>query len=135
MRNASLDARLIVTRPRQGLPVRPWMDSGGPPAGITTRSARTGTTVRIIVSGELDATSAPNLRECIETELAGHAEFVVLDLADISFIDNSGLHVLLGAANHDGGRLRIVPSAACLRLFDVAEVRDQLPLIDAETSR
>ena len=102
--------------------------------GFTIRSERTGTTVRIIVFGELDLSTAPQLREYTHRYLADHAEFVVLDLADISFIDSAGLHVLLGAVNQDGGRLRIIPSAACLRLFDIAGVRDLLPLIDTETS-
>ena len=100
--------------------------------GFTIRSERTGTTVRIMVSGELDLASAPGLREHVYGQLADHAEFVVLDLADISFIDSAGLHVLLGALNQDGGRLRIIPSAACVRLFDIAGVLDLLPLIDVE---
>jgi anti-sigma B factor antagonist len=110
------------------------MNGSGPLSGIMIRRERTGTTVRTIVAGELDLASAPDLRECIYGQLADHAEFVVLDLAEVSFIDSSGLHVLLDAVNQDGSRLRIIPSAACLRLFDIAGVRDLLPLIDAETS-
>lgn len=103
--------------------------NGGPSLAITTQ--RTGTTARIIVAGELDLATAPDLRECLHDQLADHAEIVVLDLAGISFIDSAGLLVLLEAVEGDGGRLRIVPSARCLRLFEIAGVRDRLPLIDA----
>lgn len=103
--------------------------NGGGSLAITTQ--RTGTTVRIMVGGDLDLATAPDLRECLRGQLADHAEIVVLDLADVSFIDSSGLRVLLEAVSGDGGRLRIVPSATCLRLFDIAGVRDRLPLIDA----
>jgi anti-sigma B factor antagonist len=101
---------------------------------LAITAERTGTTVRIIVSGDLDLATAPDLRACLYGQLADHAEIVVLDLADLSFIDSSGLHVLLQTVNQDGGRLRILPSAACLRLFDLAGVRDLLPLIDADRS-
>jgi len=92
-------------------------------------SQYTGTTVRIIVSGELDIATATHLREHTSRQLAEPAELVVLDLTDVSFIDSSGLHALLDAAAQDDSRLRIVPSPICLRLLDITGVRDQLPLI------
>jgi anti-anti-sigma factor len=91
---------------------------------------RTGTTARIIVGGELDIATAPALREHIERALRDRFEIVVVDLADVSFIDSSGLHALLEAATRRPARLRIVPSVVCLRLFDLVGVRDRLPLID-----
>lgn len=97
--------------------------------GFAISSHSMGTTVRITVFGELDVATAPRLREYTSRQLAESAELVVLDLTDVSFIDSSGLQVLLRAAAHDDRRLRIVPSPVCLRLFDIAGVHDRLPLI------
>jgi anti-anti-sigma factor len=93
-------------------------------------SKRTGTTVRVIATGEIDLATVSMLRRHTSFYLADHAEIVVLDLSAVSFIDSSGLHALLQATEDDGDRLRIIPSPACLRLFDIAGVRDRLPLID-----
>ena len=110
------------------------MSSNGHSGGFAMTSERTGTTVRIVVSGELDLATAPLLREQTDRQLADHAEFVVLDLADVAFIDSSGLReLLLAVAYQDGARVRIVPSPHCLRVFEMAGVRDLLPLIDTET--
>jgi anti-anti-sigma factor len=95
---------------------------------ITAR--RTGTTTRVVASGELDIATAPALREHIERVLDDDFEIVVVDLSDVSFIDSSGLHTLLQAARRQPNRLRIVPSMVCVRLFDLVGVRDRLPLID-----
>jgi anti-sigma B factor antagonist len=58
--------------------------------------------------GELDIATAGELREAvIETIGAGHADIVV-DLSAVTFIDSSGLGVLVGATkrcHHAGGRL------------------------------
>lgn len=97
--------------------------------GFAISSQCTGTTIRLTVSGELDIATARHLREHTSRQLAGPTEIVVLDLTDVSFIDSTGLHALLDAAAQDDGRLRIVPSPVCLRLFDIAGVRDRLPLI------
>ena len=102
--------------------------------GLQINGRRTGTTVRITASGEIDIATAPRLREYASRHLADDAEIVVLDLTDITFIDSSGLHALLQAAAHEGNRLRIMPSPACLRLIDIASVRDRLPLIDTPSA-
>jgi anti-sigma B factor antagonist len=101
-------------------------------ADFAITSERTGTTVRIIASGELDIATASQLREHTDRQLADHADLLVLDLAAISFIDSSGLHAILDAANHGRDRLQIVASAACVRLFDLAGLRGRLPLLDSE---
>ncbi len=97
--------------------------------GFAISSQCTGTTVRITVSGEVDIATATHLREHTSRQLAEPAELVVLDLTAVSFIDSTGLHALLDAAAQGGTRLRIVPSPVCLRLFDIAGVRDRLPLV------
>lgn len=99
--------------------------------GVRISSQRTGTTVRVTVSGELDIATSPELRYQLAAQLADHAEIVVLDLAEVSFIDTSGLHALLDAATLDGNRLRIIPSPQVLYLIKLASVHDHLQIIDA----
>lgn len=91
---------------------------------------RTGTTVRLTVSGELDVLTSPQLRDHLSAQLADQAEIVVLDLAEISFIDSTGLHALLDATAQDGARLRVIPNPALLRLLDITGLHDHLPIID-----
>jgi anti-anti-sigma factor len=54
--------------------------------------------VRLAVSGDIDLANAPS----VETELAGaipnRATAVELDLADVSYLDSAGLHVLFALA-------------------------------------
>ena len=49
-------------------------------------------------SGELDAYSAPQLRKVLDEVLDGSIPCVVVDLSATSFIDSTGLGVLVGAA-------------------------------------
>jgi anti-sigma B factor antagonist len=61
---------------------------------------RTPAEVVIAVEGEVDAFSAPRLREAISS-LAPLSD-VVIDAAGLTFIDSSGLGVLVGAAKRLG---------------------------------
>lgn len=49
-------------------------------------------------TGELDAYSAPQLRKILDEVLDGSVTCVVVHLAETSFIDSTGLGVLVGAA-------------------------------------
>lgn len=63
------------------------------------------------VHGEVDVYSAPRLREALDHLLAGGVAPIVVDLSDVSFVDSTGLGVLVGAHKRlelTGGRLRVV---------------------------
>ena len=49
-------------------------------------------------TGELDAYSAPQLRKILDEVLDGSVRCVAVDLAATTFIDSTGLGVLVGAA-------------------------------------
>lgn len=57
-----------------------------------------GRTLVVKLSGELDLVTAESAREAIDSELEnfGRVKNLVLDLADVKFIDSSGLGMLLG---------------------------------------
>jgi anti-anti-sigma factor len=88
----------------------------------------------IRLRGELDIDSAPDLERALLRSRPAR-ERVVLDLAELKFMDSTGLRVLLRArVAADEGRweiaLRNVPPTI-RRLFDMTGVHDALP---AETS-
>ncbi|GAA3901828.1 STAS domain-containing protein [Streptomyces lacrimifluminis] len=68
------------------------------PLKITTRDAATGPVLEI--TGELDYTSAPALRELLTTLTLQPGQRLVLDLAGMEFCDSSGLTTLIAARNH-----------------------------------
>lgn len=77
----------------------------------------------VSAGGELDAHSAGRLREaCDDVFARGHAA-VVLDLGEISFIDSSGLSVLIyaykEALDRDASLSLRSPSAAVTRLLEI----------------
>jgi anti-sigma B factor antagonist len=80
---------------------------------VEIRSHRKGDSVTIIVAGEIDLSTAGKL----DAEIR-HAEDtvigqIVVDMTDLSFVDSTGLSVLLRASvrsREDGNRLSFVPS-------------------------
>ncbi len=80
--------------------------------------------VRILdIEGEVDVYSAPALREQLTTLVdAGNAD-IVADLSKTSFIDSTGLGVLVAGQNHAGeagGALRVVcAQERILKLFRI----------------
>jgi anti-sigma B factor antagonist len=91
---------------------------------------RSGTTVRLVVKGEVDIATSPRLHEQIEKLSAEDAEIVVFDFERVTFIDSTGLGVLLHANERLGGRLRIVPGPPVTRLLEITATRGKLPIID-----
>lgn len=83
----------------------------------------------VVVAGELDADTAGRLREAVD-ELVIDRASVVLDLAGVSFIDSSGLLVLLHAldraAQCDAELSVRSPSASVLRLFELTGQTDRI---------
>ncbi len=76
-------------------------------------------------AGELDIATVPLLEASYEELEHGR---VLLDLSGISFIDSTGLQLLLRLSERNAGRLEIIGSPALDRLLQITGVRDQLPL-------
>ena len=58
--------------------------------------------VVVSVTGELDLAEAPVLRKTLEGVLHGDTSLVVIDANDLTFIDSTGIGVLVAAHNHLG---------------------------------
>ncbi len=74
------------------------------------------------IAGEIDASTVPLLVDAFE-RLPEHDGAVVLDLHDVSFIDSSGLRVLISLverAREDGRTVEIAnPSNSVVRLLEI----------------
>ena len=101
------------------------MSSPGTPRFAIEQSHADDGVLVLAVSGELDLAGAPELHELVEQARAAGTP-VRVDLRPLSFMDSSGLRVLLGAAVHarDGEwRFEVVPGTGAVdRIFDSAGV-------------
>lgn len=76
------------------------MDSGKPPTAVTPFDigvAGTASHPDVVVRGELDVATSPRLRTELAVLIARGATDITLQFGDVSFIDSSGLGVLVGA--------------------------------------
>jgi len=79
------------------------------------------------IAGELDVATAPEL----QARLSAHRGPAILDLRDVTFIDSTGLRVLLGASQGRDRAESLVlraPSPAVRRLIELAALTDQLAI-------
>jgi anti-sigma B factor antagonist len=84
----------------------------------------------VVPRGELDLAAAPQL----EAVLAAQSGPVTVDLRHLSFVDASGLRILLeaeAASRQDGMSLAFMPGEAVRRLLECAEVPDALTYVQA----
>ena len=99
-------------------------------------TSRAGERLVVRPSGDLDLATAPELEELVMGRLADGA-LVVLDLRGLSFMDSSGVRVLVAAharaSDGNGGELTIVRPArgsAVDRILEVSGIDQALPLVD-----
>lgn len=86
----------------------------------------------VAVGGELDMSAAPDLRATIDRALEGGATTLVVDLAETTFIDSTGIGVLMSAFRRlglAGGSLELVCSEPnLLRVFEIVGLDRQLSI-------
>ena len=61
--------------------------------------------VTLALSGELDLSTCPTLRACVE-QLGTMVRHITLDLTDLRFIDSTGIALLLGFERTLGSELK-----------------------------
>jgi anti-anti-sigma factor len=78
-----------------------------------------------VLHGELDIATAPELVDLLN-RLRHHGHAVILDLAEVTFMDSTGLTTLMDAkvqADRNGWSFRVSrPSPAVKRVFQLAGV-------------
>jgi anti-sigma B factor antagonist len=88
----------------------------------------------LIVAGELDIATTPELSRMLD-RLRAHGHPVVLDLAAVTFMDSTGLGVLIGALrriNERGGRMALVcADGPVLRVLELTRLTEVFSIFDS----
>ena len=101
------------------------------PGQLGISVGKQGTTTTISLRGEWDLAHKSAMREAVTEVFAGSPEYVVLDLAGLSFIDSTGVHGVIELhrrSQQQGARLVIVPGPrAVQRIFELLGLTEDLP--------
>jgi anti-anti-sigma factor len=88
----------------------------------------------LILNGELDLSTAPQVEGALADAEGKQPERMVLDLRQLAFMDSTGLRVVLaadGRARKDGRRLEVVPGPPQVhRVFRIALLDKRLTFVD-----
>jgi anti-anti-sigma factor len=135
-KKGSAPVRLFSLFNRSGWPTKMMGDGADTRFGLTTSFA--GFEAILTLHGEVDLTSAPELSVHLDHAIDQGRRFVVLDLAGLEFIDDSGLAVIGTSAQRlaqSGGALSIrSPSAMVRRLLALVGLLDLVRVEPQETA-
>jgi anti-anti-sigma factor len=89
--------------------------------------------------GELDMATVPEVDSNVEELVNSGFTNVVLDLAGLTFMDSTGLRLLVKwtqTARGDGMSFRLLPGSPAIdRVLDISGLRDELDFADAAKLR
>jgi len=92
----------------------------------------TGRWCTLSAAGEIDVATAPKLRERLDATVDRGPALVVVDLSAVTFIDSTGLGVLIGTSKRiedAGGAMRLVVSEPrILKLFEITGLTDRFAI-------
>lgn len=101
-----------------------------PPAAFACQLIREHDRVRLVLEGELDLATAPALEQTISKLREASVERLTIDLSELSFVDSTGLHLILSVAcaeQSDAFPVDLVPGPpAVQRVFELTGVIDKL---------
>ncbi|HEX8832682.1 MAG TPA: STAS domain-containing protein [Abditibacteriaceae bacterium] len=86
------------------------------------------------VGGEVELHSAPQLREELHRVCDSDARCIVVDLSRVSFIDSTGLGVLIGGlkrAREKGSLSLVCPQPRVRRIFEITGLLQVFPMFDS----
>lgn len=116
---------------------QPEPEKPGPPTAfgeLTVAVARDGDEHTVTVAGELDVATAERVEQALMEAEAGDARAIVLDLSGLTFMDSTGVRLLVNAntrARTDDCRLTLVRGpAAVQRVMELSGVDELLPFAD-----
>jgi anti-anti-sigma factor len=92
-----------------------------------------GGSLLLVVEGELDITTSHLLDEALVRARGSDAARILVDLLAVSFIDSTGLHVLIKHACADEAQPRVrltKGSPEAQRLFQLSGALDYLPFVE-----
>jgi anti-sigma B factor antagonist len=93
----------------------------------------------LVVYGELDLMTSPTLHDAVAQVLSEHPRIVLIDLANVTFLDSSALGTLVVAQRHvadAGAELRLVAVAPQpAKIFEVTGLADRFRIFpDTKTA-
>lgn len=90
--------------------------------------------VRLALRGELDLSTVSQVEEELRRVEAAEPELVVLDLGELSFLDSTGLRLIVTAdqrARENGRRLAIVKGPESVqRVFAITRLDERLEMLE-----
>lgn len=110
------------------------MIESGPYAAFTVESTRLDDRYVIAPAGELDVSTAATLEAELAMAEASDVKRIVIDLGGLTFMDSTGLRLLLQAdarSRANSNRLRLVRgSRRVQKVFELTNTEDALPFLD-----
>jgi len=104
--------------------------------GLTVKDRRVGESVLVLdIAGSIDVESVPRLRETFEGHLNNGERRFVLNLADVSYIDSSGLGALVWSytsVRNKSGDVKLLNLTA--RVKDLLQLTKLLTVFDVYES-
>lgn len=98
-------------------------------------AAHSGQAVVLALSGEVDLATAPVVEDELRRAEASQ-DLIVLDLRDVSFMDSTGIRMLVAADRRNrerGGALVVVQgSTQVRRLFELSGLTQHLEVVDGD---
>lgn len=117
---------------------RPTPDTSGKPLLDVAVKGRPGEPTVVEVGGELDLATAPRLSLALDMAERHGSRSIVLDLAELRFVDASGLRVLVDAARRarEGGWSLSGrnPSPPVSKLLELVGLERSLLTVESEPS-
>jgi anti-anti-sigma factor len=97
-------------------------------------SSTEGEDARLTLTGELDIATAPTLDGAVQAALTGGARRVVIELGGLTFVDSSGLRLLImlsQRAPEEGWKLELTrPSDSAMSVFRMTGAEENLPFVE-----
>ncbi len=91
-------------------------------------------TVRLALAGELDIAGAGHVQQALERIEQGAPATIVLDLRKLSFMDSTGLRVIVAADDRARGQARrlvlVRGSDAVQRVIEMTRLDERLEIVD-----
>jgi len=101
---------------------------------FSVQTARNDDRLAIIPTGEFDMSTADKLDDAVRAAEATDAKRIIIDLTEVTFMDSTGLKVLLEAAARaraNSNRLRLIRGRRRVqRVFELTKTEDFLPFLD-----
>ena len=101
---------------------------------LTYEAHHNGSVVRLALAGEFDLSNAAQVEDALKEIEHEHPPLLVLDLRELTFMDSTGLRVMVSAdarAREDSRRLAVVQGPESVhRVFRITGLDDHLEMVE-----